>query len=1357
MKRCRALLVLAVALAAVVAQLSGANPAGAAGESFTANTALNSCDGLAAAWGDYDTDGWLDLLTTPVYRENGAPCPSGTPLSATSLYRNNSGTFSGPDGTQSLPRVVQSSAAWSDYDNDGKLEFLLIGILDDSVKIARLYKQNGSGVYEEDTVADADLPGVAYGSVAWGDYNNDGKPDILLSGRNNSSQPVLKVFTNNGPGTAFTEDTSAGLVTDPSTFPGVFNSSVAWGDYTGDGYLDILATGNTGLSGANGFVAKLFTNNSGGGTFSEDTTAEASLTPVCESAVAWGDYDNDGDLDILLAGCNGVTSGVCSSVASKLYTNSGGTSFSEKTGTGLTDVQWAALAWGDYNSDGKSDILLSGANAFGIPYRAKAYTGDGAGVFTADSTEMPYVAGTVGWGDYDSDRRLDAVVAGGASTNLFHNVLTAQDTAPTVPTNPTASAGSYSATFSWTASTDTQQTGTPNGLTYNLCVGTTTGHCDVVSPLSKLSDGKLLVPRMGNAGERTSYTLTGLTPGTHYYWRVQAVDSSFVGSAFSAEKVFTAGYDANSTSLPGVNNGAVAFGDYDSDGDLDAVVTGTDSTGVAIAKVYYFGPICHPIPFPPYEMCLPGWRENTSANLTPVSESSAAWGDYDNDGKLDLLISGYGASGPVTTLYRGSGNGGFTPVAGAGLTGVFDGSATFGDYNSDGRPDILLTGAYDGSRNTTIKLYRNDGGSAFSDVTAGSGLSSVSFPGVQLSSTAWGDYNRDGKPDILIAGCTTNTGCVANPVTKLFRNDGSGSFSDVTTSTGLYVSSSSNANVIAGSLAWGDYNSDGWSDILVTGWNFAGNPSARVYTNVGGSSFSENTSAGLPGVALSSAVWGDHDADGMLDILLTGGFGGFLAAIYENEGGGAFADIGAGLTGVSQSSAVWGDYNADGDLDLLVGGCTNSPTGIESCDARNTTLYMSSMAADAAPTAPGGLAASPSGSNAALSWNAAGDAEQSGGAGLSYNVRVGTTPGATNVVSPLALASGTRLVPATGNAGERTSYSLTGLTHGQTYYWSVQAVDNSFLGSAFATEGSFLANDAPTASAGGPYAISEGQQLQLSGSASDPNGDGMSYLWKINGAGSFSGQSPAIPWSTLESMGLGDGPASLTASLQVTDSYGASSTSTATVTLNNAAPSAAISGSSSATVGESDSWTFSATDPSSADQAGAFTYAIDWNGDGSVDQTVSAGGSTSVSRTFSDTGSKIVTVTASDKNGGKSAEVAKAVTVMPGPTEGRPAGKIASGKIASAKLSKKTFTAAQANKVKLTVTFSPKSERFKWVISLKHGKKWQAVKSAAKNGSFKKKTMTVKALFSGKKMRKGIYKLKLSADKNSRTLSFKIK
>ncbi len=793
-----------------------------------------------------------------------------------------------------------------------------------------------------------------------------------------------------------------------------------------------------------------------------------------------------------------------------------------------------------------------------------------------------------------------------------------------------------------------------------------------------------------------------------------------------------------SAGLTGVDSSSVAWGDYDGDGDLDILLTGNTGSGTTELWQNNGGAFTQ--------------DTNPETLLNGVYYSSAVWGDYDSDGDLDILAAGMGPLAvPLTQIYKNEG-GVFNEdtAADAGLPGIWHGSVAWGDYNADGKPDILLTGNAGpgaGPVAPVSKIYKNDGDGSFSEVT-GTGLAQVYY-----SSVAWGDYNSDGYPDILLTGYA---GSVA--VSKIYRNNGDGSFSeDATAESGLTPIGSS-------SVAWGDYDSDGDPDILLTGYSSSTSVS-EIYRNNGNGTFSEDTTAGgaLTGVFQGSAAWGDYNADGRLDILLAGYSSSLskrVSMLYQNNSNGSFSedtDADGSLTGVDSSSVAWGDFgyvgngSPDGRLDILLSGWSGS-THVSSVYQRYTGMLQNT-----APNAPSGLSASSASGIETLSWNAATDSEQSGAPnGLTYNVRVGTQSNYSDVVSPLALASGTRLIPATGNAGELTSYKLSGLMHGQTYYWSVQAVDNGFAGSAFATEGSFVVNDAPTASAGGPYTISEGQQLQLNGSgSSDPDGDGMSYLWKINGAGSFTTLSPAIPWSTLESMGLGDGPASLTASLQVTDSYGASSTSTSTVTLNNAAPSAVIAGPSNATVGKSASWTFSATDPSSADQAGAFSYAIDWNGDGTVDQTVNGSNSGSVSHTFTSPGSVTVKVTATDKNGGKSAQASEAVKVAK-------AVKAANGKIKSAKLmlGKKKVKAlglAQAKKVKLTVTFKPKSKVFKWVVSLKHGKKWTVVKRVSKTGFYKAKyTLTVKKLFAGKKIKRGQYRLKLSADKNSKTLTFKV-
>ena len=101
-------------------------------------------------------------------------------------------------------------------------------------------------------------------------------------------QRISKIYRNNGDNT-FTEQTSIALT-------GVSISSVAWGDYDNDGDLDILLTGST----DSGNISKIYRNN-GDNTFTEQTSI--ALTGVDNSSVAWGDYDNDGDLDILLTGC----------------------------------------------------------------------------------------------------------------------------------------------------------------------------------------------------------------------------------------------------------------------------------------------------------------------------------------------------------------------------------------------------------------------------------------------------------------------------------------------------------------------------------------------------------------------------------------------------------------------------------------------------------------------------------------------------------------------------------------------------------------------------------------------------------------------------------------------------------------------------------------------------------------------------------------------------------------------------------------------------------------------------------------------------------------------------------------------
>ncbi len=280
--------------------------------------------------------------------------------------------------------------------------------------------------------------------------------------------------------------------------------------------------------------------------------------------------------------------------------------------------------------------------------------------------------------------------------------------------------------------------------------------------------------------------------------------------------------------------------------------------------------------------------------LTGVRYGSSVWGDYDNDGDLDILLTGKDdGETPISLIYRNDA-GVFTDI-GAGLPGVYVSSVAWGDYDNDGDLDILLTGKNDGETPISL-IYRNDAG-VFTDIGAG-------LPGVCIGSVAWGDYDNNGDLDILLTGDDGG-----GPLSLVFRNDG-GVFTDI--GAGLL-------GVYGSSVAWGDYDDDGDLDILLTG-DYGEGPVSMVYRNDAGV-FTYYVDIWLTGVRWGSSAWGDYDNDGDLDILLTGFDASWspLSLVYRNDGG-AFTDIGAGLPGVCVSSVAWGDYDNDGDLDILLSG-----------------------------------------------------------------------------------------------------------------------------------------------------------------------------------------------------------------------------------------------------------------------------------------------------------------------------------------------------------------------------------------------------------------------------------------------------
>lgn len=657
------------------------------------------------ALGDLDGDGDLDLALTG-YGTDGsrrAALYVNEPLGNLTLDTRNS----------QLPAISGGDLKWADYDSDGDLDLAVSGWNGDWEATFQIFT-NAAGILREDLTFSSRR---IVGSLAWGDYDNDGDLDLAASGQTNISERLTFILENDPPGT-LTEDQG-------QTLTGSRGGDLAWGDANGDGHLDLVVAGEVdGESRA----TTLYANQGGSVANTSPQPPDRLGKPFVTSrgvSLDWNDgSDSQSTSTALTYNLRIGTSPSGNDVFSGAATVGVGNVGSAKTlalaiplardtyywavqavdpsfavsvesqeelfrvqdlvssSQNLRPLRDAALEWGDYDNDGDADLILLGRD---VDSRGRTilYRND-AGVLTEhiQAVFQGLLSGDAAWGDYDNDGDLDLALvgtdaAGNRFSHLYRNRLELGDFA------------------------------------LNLAN---------VEVLDQLSSGDIDWGDFDNDGD-LDLAAMGQISGQ----RVAKIYRNDNGS-FAEE---------TSISLTGADNGDLGWGDYDSDGDLDLAIIGQSSdTFEASLTIYQNNP-------------TGTLTEDARSTLRGSFASSLAWGDYDSDGDLDLVTSGFDITvGRITRLHENDGTGLLTEKSQSILGGAAS-DLEWGDFDNDGDLDLAILG--NGDTGPLLEIYRNESGSFVQQ-------SIDVLRGVDFGALGWADIDSDGDLDLLSAGRSSEDG-----------------------------------------------------------------------------------------------------------------------------------------------------------------------------------------------------------------------------------------------------------------------------------------------------------------------------------------------------------------------------------------------------------------------------------------------------------------------------------------------------------------------------------------------------------------------------------------------------------------------
>jgi len=678
--------------------------------------------------------------------------------------------------TSTFAKVDESSAAFSDIDNDGDQDLLLSGARWGTLPTTRLYTNNGQGRFTE--VQDTPFEDVYNGDIAFSDVDSDGDEDVFIIGTAQSETSSLKLYQNDGQG-GFEEWADT-----PFEIEGCAYSGIAFSDVDGDGDEDVLL--------GTAFSGKLFTND-GSGTFS--VVLNTPFSSGEPGGVAFADIDGDGDEDVITSG---------GWVRTNLYENDGQGNFSERTDSDFIQVWDCSVAFSDFDGDGDEDLLISGNTTTDFRQEGlltKLYRNDGTGKFSeVENTPFPPMfRGDFAFADIEGDGDEDLVFTGTNIERDFGELYLNIKEGDFSQLQSTSLSG---VEYSSVAFADIDGDEDEDVLI--------TGQDVSGSSIAKLYQNN----GQGNFEELANTPFWGVSYSSVAFSDIDGDEDEDVlitgqdVSGSSIAKLYQNNGQGNfeelaNTPFGGVSNSSVAFSDMDGDGDEDVLITGQDTSGMGIAKLYQ-------------NNGQGNFEELTNTPFPGVSYGAVAFSDIDRDGDEDALITGKTNSGEhITTLFKNDGVGMFSEFGQMSLRGVAYSAVAFADVDGDGDEDLLITGEPENAalfENVTI-LYRNDGTGLFTE------MDNPILKGCRDGAVAFSDMDGDGDEDLLITGYNFWVGIFS----RLYENDGTGRYAEIEIP---YVA------VKDGSVAFSDIDGDGDEDVLITGSNANGRtPMAVLYRN----------------------------------------------------------------------------------------------------------------------------------------------------------------------------------------------------------------------------------------------------------------------------------------------------------------------------------------------------------------------------------------------------------------------------------------------------------------------------------------------------------------------------------------------